>query len=169
MAGRRALTRRAQAQAQTASPERRRLGSSRTRSSLLDIGTRRIEVSKLDAQGKPISSALVVTAPGARPMSFELAAAADGSAYIGFRGDDTTPGAAGGALQLVHVKLDGSFEKLELSGESNGTGTPSFLRDESANGRALADRGRREWRDFLRPRGSSAARSPGTALCAAVI
>ncbi len=97
--------------------------------SLLDIGTRRIEVSKLDAQGKPISSALVVTAPGERPMSFELAAASDGSAYIGFRSDDTTPGAAGGALQLVHVKLDGSFEKLPLSGESNGTGTPSFLSD----------------------------------------
>jgi len=102
--------------------------------SLLDIGTRRIEVIKLDAQGKPSSSSLVVTAPGARPMSFELAAAADGSAYVGFRGDDTTPGAAGGALQLVHVKLDGSFQKLELSGESNGTGTPSFLSDASASG-----------------------------------
>jgi len=102
--------------------------------SLLDIGTRRIEVSKLDAQGKPSSSALVVTAPGARPMSFELAAAADGSAYVGFRVDDTTPGAAGGALSLVHVKLDGSFEKLELAGESNGTGTPSFLSDASASG-----------------------------------
>jgi hypothetical protein len=91
-------------------------------------------VTKLDAQGKPSSSSLVVTAPGARPMSFELAAAADGSAYVGFRGDDTTPGAAGGALQLVHVKLDGSFQKLELSGESNGTGTPSFLSDASASG-----------------------------------
>ncbi|MEI9954252.1 MAG: hypothetical protein WDO74_36075 [Pseudomonadota bacterium] len=99
--------------------------------SLLDIGTRRIEVTKLDAQGKPVSSALVVTAPGARPMSFELAAVADGSAYLGFRGDDTTPGAAGGALELVHVKPDGSFQKLELSGESNGTGTPSFLSDAS--------------------------------------
>jgi len=103
--------------------------------SLLDIGTRRIEVLKLDAQGKAISSPLVVTAPGARPISFELAAAADGSAYVGFRGDDTTPGAAGGALQLVHVKLDGSFQKLELSGESNGTGTPSFLSDGSAEGK----------------------------------
>jgi len=102
--------------------------------SLLDIGTRRIELSKLDPQGKASSSALVVTAPGARPMSFELATAADGSAYIGFRGDDSTPGAAGGALQLVHVKLDGSFEKLELSGESNGAGTPSFLNDDSAQG-----------------------------------
>ena len=56
---------------------------------------------KLDAQGKAVSSALVVTAPGARPMSFELASAADGTAYIGFRGDDSTPGASGGALQLV--------------------------------------------------------------------
>lgn len=102
--------------------------------SLLDIGTRRIEVTKLDAQGKAVSSALVVTAPGARPMSFELASGADGSAYIGFRGDDSTPGAAGGALQLVHVKLDGSFEKLELSGETNGAGTPSLLRDASAPG-----------------------------------
>jgi hypothetical protein len=102
--------------------------------SLLDIGTRRIEVTKLDAQGKAISSPLVVTAPGARPMSFELAAAADGSAYIGFRGDDRTPGAAGGALELVHIKLDGSFHRLELSGESNGTGTPSFLSDGSPQG-----------------------------------
>ncbi len=100
--------------------------------SLLDIGTRRIEVTKLDAQGKAVSSALVVTAPGARPMSFELAAVADGSAYVGFRGDDTTPGAAGGALELIHVKADGSFQKLELSGESSGTGTPSFLSDASA-------------------------------------
>jgi hypothetical protein len=37
-------------------------------------------------------------------------------------------------LQLVHVKLDGSLEKLELSGESNGAGTPSLLRDASAPG-----------------------------------
>jgi len=102
--------------------------------SLLDIGTRRIEVMKLDEHGKAVSSALVVTASGARPMSFELASAADGSAYIGFRSDDSTPGAAGGALQLVHVKLDGSFEKLELGGESNGAGTPSFLADGSVPG-----------------------------------
>jgi hypothetical protein len=97
--------------------------------SLLDIGTGRIEVMKLDAQGKPVSSALVVTAPGARPMSLDLAAAADGGAYIGFRGDDSTPGADGGALELVHVKPDGSFEKLTLGGELEGTGTPSLLVD----------------------------------------
>jgi len=102
--------------------------------SLLDIGTRRIEVIKLDLQGKAVSSPLVVTAPGARPMSFELASAPDGSAYLGFRGDDSTPGASGGALQLVHVKPDGSVEKVELSGETNGAGTPSLLRDESAPG-----------------------------------
>ncbi|MES1175393.1 MAG: hypothetical protein ABUL62_13815 [Myxococcales bacterium] len=97
--------------------------------SLLDIGTGRIEVTKLDAQGKPVSSALVVTAPGARPMSLDLAAAADGGAYIGFRGDDSTPGAEGGALELVHVKADGSFEKVTLGGELEGTGTPSLLVD----------------------------------------
>jgi len=102
--------------------------------SLLDIGTRRIEVTKLDVQGKAVSSPLVVTAPGARPMSFELGSAPDGSAYLGFRGDDSTPGAAGGALQLVHVKLDGSFEKVELSGETNGAGTPSLLSDASGPG-----------------------------------
>jgi hypothetical protein len=97
--------------------------------SLLDIGTGRIEVMKLDAQGKPASSALVVTAPGARPMSLDLAGAADGGAYIGFRGDDSTPGADGGALELVHVKPDGSFEKVKLDGELEGTGTPSLLVD----------------------------------------
>jgi hypothetical protein len=97
--------------------------------SLLDIGTGRIELMKLDALGKPMSSALVVTAPGARPMSLDLAAAADGGAYIGFRGDDSTPGADGGALQLVHVKPDGSFEKVTLGGELEGTGTPSLLVD----------------------------------------
>lgn len=100
--------------------------------SVLDIGTRRIEVMKLDAQGKAASTPLVVTAPGARPMSFELATGPDGSAYVGFRGDDSTPGADGGALQLVHVKLDGSFEKVELTGDSNGTGTPSLLVDSAA-------------------------------------
>jgi hypothetical protein len=99
--------------------------------SLLDIGTRRIELTKLDAQGKSVSSALVVTAPGARPMTFDLAAAADGGAYVGFRQDDSTPGADGGALELVHVKPDGTFEKLELNGDTNGTGTPSLLVDAS--------------------------------------
>lgn len=97
--------------------------------SLLDIGTGRIELMKLDVQGKPASSALVVTAPGARPMSLDLAAAADGGAYVGFRGDDSTPGAEGGALELVHVKPDGSFEKVMLAGELEGTGTPSLLVD----------------------------------------
>ncbi|HWZ90906.1 MAG TPA: hypothetical protein VNW92_18720, partial [Polyangiaceae bacterium] len=99
--------------------------------SLLDIGTRRIELSKLDAQGKSVSSALIVTGPGARPMTFDLAAAADGGAYVAFRQDDSTPGADGGALELVHVKPDGTFEKLELAGDDNGTGTPSLLVDAS--------------------------------------
>jgi hypothetical protein len=62
-------------------------------------------------------------------MSFELAAAADGGAYVAFRGDDSTPGADGGALELVHVKPDGTFEKLELNGNGSGTGTPSLLVD----------------------------------------
>jgi hypothetical protein len=97
--------------------------------SLLDIGTRRIEVTKLDMQGKTASSSLVVTTPGARPMSFELSAASDGGAYIAFRDDDSTPGADGGALQLVHVKPDGTFEKVQLSGDDNGTGTPSLIVD----------------------------------------
>jgi hypothetical protein len=97
--------------------------------SLLDIGTRRIELTKLDAQGKTVSSALVVTAPGVRPMTFDLAAAADGGAYVGFREDDSTPGADGGALSLVHVRADGTFEKLELNGDANGTGTPSLVVD----------------------------------------
>jgi hypothetical protein len=64
-------------------------------------------------------------------MSFELASAADGGAYVGFREDESTPGAEGGALELVHVKPDGTFEKLELVGETNGTGTPSLLVDAS--------------------------------------
>lgn len=99
--------------------------------SLLDIGTGRIEIMKLDALGKPASSPLVVTAPGARPISLDLAAAADGGAYVGFRGDDSTPGAEGGAFELVHVKADGSFEKVTLGGELEGTGTPSLLVDSS--------------------------------------
>jgi hypothetical protein len=97
--------------------------------SLLDIGTRRVELTKLDAQGKSVSSALVVTRAGARPMTFDLASAADGGAYVAFREDDSTPGADGGALSLVHVKPDGTFEKLELDGDANGTGTPSLLVD----------------------------------------
>ena len=97
--------------------------------SLLDIGTRRIEVQKLDEKGKAVSSALVVTAPGARPMTFELAAAADGGAYVAFREDDSTPGADNGALELVHVKADGTFQKLQLDGDASGTGTPSLLVD----------------------------------------
>ncbi len=99
--------------------------------SLLDLGTRRIELTKLDAQGKAASSALVVTAPGAKPMTFDLVAAADGGAYVGFREDDSTPGADGGPLELVHVKPDGTFEKLALDGDTNGTGTPSLLVDAS--------------------------------------
>jgi hypothetical protein len=99
--------------------------------SLLDIGTRRIEVTKLDTQGKTASSALVVTAAGVRPVSFELASAPDGGAYVAYRGDDSTPGADGGALDLVHVKADGTFEKVPLTGDDNGTGTPSLLVDSS--------------------------------------
>ena len=99
--------------------------------SLLDIGTRRIEVIKLDVQGKIASSPLIVTTSGARAMSFELAPASDGGAYVAFRDDDSTPGTDGGALQLVHVKADGTFEKVQLTGDDNGTGTPSLLVDSS--------------------------------------
>ncbi len=106
-------------------------GSDLADDSLLDIGTARIEVTKLDAQGKSASSPLIITAPGTRPMSLDLVPAADGGAYVGFRGDDSTPGAEGGALQLVHVKPDGSFESVHVEGELNGTGTPSLLLDAS--------------------------------------
>ncbi|MEP7049727.1 MAG: hypothetical protein ABJB12_05210 [Pseudomonadota bacterium] len=103
--------------------------------SVLDIGTRRIEVLKLDALGKVASSALVVTKPGARPMSFELASAADGGAYIAFRDDDSTPGTNGGALELLHVKADGSFEKVELNAQADGTGTPTLFADSNDAGK----------------------------------
>jgi len=99
--------------------------------SLLDLGTRRIEISKLDAQGKSASTPLVVTNPGQRPMNFDLASAPDGGAYLAFRDDDSTPGADGGALELIHVKADGTFEKLPLDGASNGAGVPSLLVDAS--------------------------------------
>jgi hypothetical protein len=103
--------------------------------SVLDIGTRRIEVTKLDALGKVASSALVVTKPGARPMSFALASAADGGAYIAYRDDDSTPGTNGGALELLHVKADGSFEKMELNAEADGTGTPTLIADANDAGK----------------------------------
>ena len=69
--------------------------------SLLDIGTRRIEVMKLDVQGKVASSPLVVTTSGARPMSFELSAASDGGAYIAFRDAGNAPAQTAVQLQLA--------------------------------------------------------------------
>lgn len=99
---------------------------------VLDLGIRRIEVSKLDARGKSVSSPLIVTAGNERPMSFELSAAADGGAYVSFRSDDSNPGSDGGALALVKVRPDGTFQKLQLSGDPSGTGTPSLLTDASA-------------------------------------
>lgn len=99
---------------------------------VVDLGVRRIELVKLDAAGKPASSALVVSSPNEHPMSFELAAGADGGAYVGYRSDDSAPGSDGGALTLVHVRPDGTLEKLQLAGDPSGTGTPALLVDASA-------------------------------------
>ncbi|HEY4160195.1 MAG TPA: hypothetical protein VGM29_18910 [Polyangiaceae bacterium] len=97
--------------------------------SLVEDVARRIELTQLDGNGKPLGAALALSTAGESVMTFNLAAAADGSAYVAFRTDDTTPGADGGPLRLVHVKLDGTLERLPVEGDEQGSGAPTLLVD----------------------------------------
>jgi hypothetical protein len=94
----------------------------------LALGPRALRVVSLDSSGKPLGAPLSLTKPDSHVLSFELAPWPDGGAVLAFRDDPTGPGVEGGALQLAHVRPDGSVETGQVEGEL-GAGVPALLFD----------------------------------------
>ncbi len=95
----------------------------------LELGPRSLRMVPLDGAGKPLGAPLVLSGEGSHVMAFELAPWADGGAIVAWRDDKAAPGVEGGALQLAHVKPDGSREAGELDDAEIGAGVPSLIAD----------------------------------------
>lgn len=94
----------------------------------LELGPRALRVLALDRDGKPLGAPLSLTKPDSHVISFELAPWADGGVVLAWRDDSGGPGVEGGALNLAHVRPDGSVETGLVEGEF-GAGVPSLLVD----------------------------------------
>jgi hypothetical protein len=94
----------------------------------LELGPRALRLVSLDAAGKPQGAPLSLTKADSHVLSFELAPWPDGGAVLAWRDDPAAPGVEGGALQLAHVRPDGSVETGQVEGEL-GAGVPSLLVD----------------------------------------
>jgi hypothetical protein len=94
----------------------------------LELGPRALRLVALDSAGRPQGAPLSLTKADSHVLSFELAPWPDGGAVLAWRDDLAAPGVEGGALQLAHVRPDGSVENGQVEGEL-GAGVPSLLVD----------------------------------------
>jgi hypothetical protein len=94
----------------------------------IELGPRALRLVSLDAAGKPQGAPLSLTKPDSNVLSFELVPWPDGGAVLAWRDEPAAPGVEGGALQLAHVRPDGSVERGQIEGEL-GAGVPSLLVD----------------------------------------
>jgi hypothetical protein len=97
-----------------------------------------LTVLPLDADAKPMGSALAVSGKGSHVVGFDAAVTPDGVLALAFRDDDTTPGVEAGKLQLARVGFDGGIALGRIEDEDLSVGLPSLLRDPAAGGRIWA-------------------------------
>jgi hypothetical protein len=99
---------------------------------VVDLGSRWLEVVPLSADGAPSGPPQVVTSQQSHVLVFDLAPAPDGSLWLAWRDDKTSPGVEQGALHLARVGLDGALDKSVVEDEQLGAGVPSLLVDRAA-------------------------------------
>lgn len=90
-------------------------------------GARGIEVIALDATGQPVGNVRRIRTENARVVGYDLTTNAAGHAWLVWRQDAPSAGAAGGRVLMAEVQSDGPHETLPLREEDVGSGEPSWL------------------------------------------
>lgn len=90
-------------------------------------GARGIEVLALDAAGEPASNVRRIRTESARVVGYDLTTNAAGNAWLVWRQDAPSAGAAGGRVLMAEVQSDGPHETLLVREEDVGSGEPSWI------------------------------------------
>ncbi|MBX3182301.1 MAG: hypothetical protein KIT72_09395 [Polyangiaceae bacterium] len=102
--------------------------------SLVELGERWVELMRLDESGVRVGEPLRVSR-GGHALVFDLAPGPDGSAWIAWREDATSPGVERRAIWLASVDAAGQIQQRVIEDDRVGAGVPRLLPAASA-GRA---------------------------------
>ncbi len=103
---------------------------------LIDLGKRWIEVVRLDENGVRQGEPVQIGSKDAHVLVFDLSAGPDGSAWLAWRDDATSPGAERRTVLLASVSAAGDVTESKLEDERVGAGVPRLLGVEGASGMA---------------------------------
>ena len=90
-------------------------------------GARGIEVLALDAAGQPAGNVRRIRTDSARVVGYDLTTNAAGNAWLVWRQDASSAGAAGGRVLMAEVQSDGPHEIVPLREDDVGSGEPTWL------------------------------------------
>jgi hypothetical protein len=96
-------------------------------SSSASYGARYIEVVALDGAGRAAGQVRRLSTEQARVIGYDLSTTAAGNAWLVWRQDAPSPGAAGGRVLMAEVGKDGAHAVLPVREEDVGSGEPSWL------------------------------------------
>jgi len=96
---------------------------------VVDLGRRWLEVVPVGEDGAAAAPPLVVTPPDAHVVVFDLASGPDGSAWLTWRDDRTSPGAEMRSVSTARVRPDGAKDLNVIQDERFGAGAASILVD----------------------------------------
>lgn len=103
---------------------------------LVDLGKRWIEVARLDENGVRQGEPLQIGSKDGHVLVFDLAAGPDGSAWLAWRDDATSPGAERRTVLLASLNASGTVTELKLEDERVGAGVPRLVGVEGADKQA---------------------------------
>jgi hypothetical protein len=87
----------------------------------------------LDGAGQPVGNVRRIRTETARVVGYDLTTNAAGNAWLVWRQDAPSAGAAGGRVLMAEVQSDGPHETLVLREEDVGSGEPSWLASSSGS------------------------------------
>jgi hypothetical protein len=90
-------------------------------------GARGIEVLALDAAGQPAGNVRRIRTDSARVVGYDLTTNAAGNAWLVWRQDASSAGAAGGRVLMAEVQSDGPHEIVPVREDDVGSGEPTWL------------------------------------------
>jgi hypothetical protein len=90
-------------------------------------GARGIEVLALDAAGQPAGNVRRIRTDSARVVGYDLTTNSAGNAWLVWRQDASSAGAAGGRVLMAEVRSDGPREIVPVREEDVGSGEPTWL------------------------------------------
>jgi hypothetical protein len=102
-------------------------GSVNSNASTSSNGARAIEVLALDAVGQPAGNVRRIRTDSTRVVGYDLTTNAAGNAWVVWRQDASSAGAAGGRVLMAEVQSDGPHEIVPVREDDVGSGEPTWL------------------------------------------